>query len=182
MSEHNTRNRKRTVVFLVIAASVLTIGVVGTGVAKQRGYGCWDGDGHRAGFGPKAIEELGLNAEETAQLESLRDKAMAMRRDGREEFSAVRDAFQVQRNADNPDLRAVIEQARAAMDAHRAERQALIDEGLAFYDTLEPEQQRKAMDMLAKRFGRFAQGGHHGYGKHHRGYDDDRDDDEEDNS
>ena len=166
-----------------ILAAVLTLGLVGTVVAKQRGYGCGDGHDGRAGFGPKAIEELGLSTEEAAKLESLRDRAMGMRQDVRGEFSMVREAFEAQRNADSPDLRTVVEQARAAMEETRAERQALIDEGLALYDSLEPEQQRKVMDMLSNRFGRFAHGGRHGgYGKHRRGWDDDREETEESNS
>lgn len=183
MSEQKSPRRKKTLLVVAIAATAVTLGTVGTVVAHQRGADCGGGFGHKVGFNPAAVEQLGLNEEETARFENLRDKAMDMRRGMRESFAPVREAFAAQRNSDDPDLRSVVEQARAAMDARQAERQALIDEGLAFYDTLSPEQKRQVMDMLSKRFDRFGagmqrggRGAGHGQGWHHRGWDDDRSD------
>lgn len=180
MSDKTIGRRKKTMVIVGILAAVLTLGLVGTVVAKQRGYGCEGGRGpsHGFGFGPQAIEELGLSAEETANIEGLREKAMAMRQVSRDAFSAVQEAFETERNADTPNLRAVVEQARGTMDGMRAQREALMDEGLALYETLSPEQQRKVMDMLQHRFARFGHGGHH----RRHGWNRDRYDDDDDGS
>lgn len=170
MSNQKPGNKRRTVVVVGILATALTLGIAGTVVAKQSGYGC-EGGQRQMGFGAKAIDELGLSAEDKAKLESLRSQAMEMRKESRDAMSEVREAFRAQRDADNPNLRAVVEQAQKIMDERRAQRQAMMDEGLAFYETLSPEQQRKVMGMLENRFGRHAQGGQHrGHGAHHRGH------------
>ena len=187
MSEQKSPRRKKTLIVVTIAATVLALGTIGTVAAQKRGYDCGGGagSGHRVGFNPAAVEQLGLSEQEMAKFEELRDKAMDMRGGMRASFAPVREAFQTQRNSDDPDLRAVVQQARAAMEARHAERQALIDEGLAFYDTLSPEQKRQVMDMLSNRFDRFGagmhrggRGGGHGHGGHRRGWDDDQSDSE----
>ncbi len=149
------RSRKKTVIIAGIVATVFTLGLAGTVIAKQRGYG-------HHGFSERAIEELGLGEENTAKLRALQEQAMQMRTEAHESRGEIREAFQSERNADKPDLRKVIAQAQAQMDQLKDKRQALIDEGLALFDTLEPTQQRAVMDLIANRFG-------HGLGRMHHG-------------
>lgn len=146
---------------MLLSSAVLAAGAGPRGMG--RGGGCMNGGpggGMGMGFGPRAVQELGLSADQQKQLADLKAKHEAQVEPLRAKMQAKRGELQALWSAQSPDRHAILAK-QAEMDPLREQlRTAGADHKIAMLKVLTSEQRAKAESLKGgKRGGRGLHGG-----------------------
>ena len=154
---------KRQTLFLSLGLAALAL-IIAVPVAFSRGPGPGDGDGPRGDRHAFMIKQLGLDAKQTAALETLRTDHRDDVDSIHEQIQAKREAIKALWLAPSPDKNQILVAEREISTLHGQLAESRVDFLFAAKGVLTPAQFSKFIELKQERgFGK------HGRGRHQRG-------------